>query len=154
MFKRLCILSVILIQALLGTCQSDRLEVFSSVGQSGGIGFTIGETFTSTMQGDDSSFAQGFQQPDQIATDVQEIEPAFELALFPNPSRDFVTIISDVDLCVFDALVFDAQGRKVKQTDMHWNEPTDVSFLARGYYIVHLQSKEGELLAKIPFIRL
>ncbi len=84
-------------------------------------------------------------------TSVQLPEPA-ALKVFPNPAKDFVTLISET---VFrEVIITDMSGRILRKTTVGGSKVTlPVDTLKEGYYILQVKTSEGVLQKKIQVIR-
>ena len=77
------------------------------------ISWTLGETVIETFGSSDLILTQGFQQPIlTVSTFIEDPGLDFQIAAFPNPTREHVNI--SIDLLQADDLiyqVYDMQGR-------------------------------------------
>ena len=71
---------------------------------------------------------------------------AAQVAIYPNPTTNFVTIQS-LDLPILQAKLYTAAGHLVQQQS--FPNQLDVSNYANGLYLLELQTENGIVLKKI-----
>jgi PKD repeat protein len=100
-------------------------------GRLSAAGFTINVVSPQTITG----FVTGIESP-ELASDV---------AIFPNPFTDFITI-SDKTASQSEYNVFTIEGRKVLSGSIYGtNQLVSVSSLSSGIYFLQFISKEGKI---------
>jgi len=88
---------------------------------------------------------------ESIVTNTKNVYPKErDFVLAPNPSSDFVQILS-LDDFSFDIKFHDTQGKLVFQQSIQTNEQIDLSQLPQGLYILSWQ--ENEKMYKRKFVR-
>lgn len=109
----------------------------------GSIAGTIGEAVIITEEGTNNHVTQGFHQPDIYVLHVEGREDIV-INVFPNPTQDYLNIVSPVPL---NMAVYDASGNLVDTVFINdASSPYDVSHLSRGVYM--LVFTEGEQTSK------
>lgn len=77
-----------------------------------------------------------------LSTDSFDIKGS---KIYPNPANDFVTIELPDSIYGADVLVFDMQGRKVKETTISLeNNRVDLAGLNSGSYILNIKTENGQ----------
>ncbi len=150
---RLAIFVTFLLSAAGLTSQSLSQSVVASSGGNGtgegiSIQWTIGETFTETLQGDALILTQGFHQTDLIVTSIDEISGVeVEILAFPNPATEHVTIgVHDDSYTGMTYRLADFLGNILAVGALDGFE-TQVSFskLQSGVYFLVVSSSEQHL---------
>src|SRR5690606_10974907 len=71
--------------------------------------------------------------------------------LFPNPTKDIVTITISENIGIETITMYDTNGKMVKE--QHCENKSEVSLsieiLATGTYLLHIQTKEGTAVKKV-----
>lgn len=80
--------------------QSAEPSVVNSAGGQGesasmSIVWSLGEVVTETFQSEDKVLTQGLLQPEIIVTMVENFETRVSVDVFPNPTREWLTIRSE-----------------------------------------------------------
>ena len=68
--------------------------------------------------------------------------------IFPNPTKDLLTIQNQIDFDIDGVVLYDTLGRKV----MEYSEATesiDVSNLTAGIYFIHITTDRGIVTKKV-----
>ncbi len=78
---------------------------------------------------------------------VSSYEDAFEV--FPNPAHDRINLDLSKLKSIHSVIVYTIMGQRMKQIDpVNLNRPIDISSLARGIYIVAIETDKGVLNKK------
>ena len=89
--------SVVIIICFFGTTVHAQ-EVIATAGShgetaSGSLNWTVGEPLIETLSDGTSTLTQGFQQSKLTVTAIGDMKvPGIELSVYPNPTKDFITI--------------------------------------------------------------
>ncbi len=76
--------------------------------------------------------------------------------IFPNPASDFVLITDLPSAETFIINLFDIQGKKLKNIDVHQNNgvlKVDISDVPNGFYLIQCKSRTGDITRKISIAR-
>lgn len=154
--KRL-ILSLICLSLFgFGICQSKTLELNPAAGDeftASGItlSWTIGEGVIETFSNNEIVLTQGFQQPSLKVTLIDESDNInFQLNLYPNPTKDFLTIeMQSENEIACTAELFDMSGklllrRLLKGSEL--KEIIDLTNYSSNMYILRIIDKKNKLL--------
>ena len=148
MRKTLLILGQILFCAALTSAQ----EVIAPQGESysnssGEIQFTLGEMMISTFENGTNTMTQGFHQTKLIISGIEDYASYFEVAIYPNPVLNQLTIkFTDIQFGYHIDLL-DVNGKLVGTQPLVGLESTiDVRALAAGIYMLLLKDEEGQFL--------
>lgn len=137
------------------SAQSLERQVIGSAGDyaTGGnvsLSYTVGETATATLSGGNLILTQGFQQPDDQMTGIDE--PVFngEITVYPNPTSDIVmiNITSDDDLILELTNVSGQQlmNRELVFQSGNYSGQVDLQKYAAGTYLLYLRDSEGRVV--------
>ena len=120
-------------------------EVVSTQGDSysnanGSIDFTIGEVVIKTNSDGSNDLTQGFHQTNWNFLGIEDHDPTYEVAVFPNPTQELLTIRTNSFEHV-TYLFYDAQGKLVLQNNLTAEETSiPVGQLATGSYSLILNN--------------
>ncbi|MCB4809226.1 T9SS type A sorting domain-containing protein [Tamlana sp. 62-3] len=111
----------------------------------GSISYSVGQVFYSTMNDSDYLFYEGVQQTiTAISTaneDVDIISPEIDVLIYPNPTKDFVTLKSSgLDFNKDNSYrVFNYQGKLINKKPIANNETQiNLNYLSTGLYIIQV----------------
>ncbi len=77
---------------------------------------------------------------------VLEIEPDFNVTVFPNPATDAITIGIESVEHNFELIVFDHTGKEVLKTELHdLISMIDLKQLEVGFYSYIIRSSSGQV---------
>jgi hypothetical protein len=98
-----------------------------ATGAGGSSSYTVGQVVYTTATGTNGSVAQGVQQPYEISvtTGVKETTINLELAVYPNPTTDFLQL--NVGIQKFESIsfhLFDMQGKLIESNKLTSNNTT------------------------------
>ena len=98
--KKLYIVFVAVLAFSYGRAQSLQPFVVASQGDyftsaGGSISWTLGEIMGETYTSTNNMLTQGFQQPQDQATGIQELKGDIAVSVFPNPFSSALTISSE-----------------------------------------------------------
>lgn len=128
-------------------------QVLSSSGasgqnSSGSISYSLGELVIDTKVNGTTIITQGFQQTQIIVTAIAEPSvTGFSMAVFPNPTNDFVTLkIENGEILNLEFVLFDSHGRFLLKEQLTGSEKK-VSFeqLNPGAYFIKIVENGMEL---------
>ena len=90
--KKLVLLLALL--PVLAMAQPDVIASGGGYGESSSVkmSYTIGQTVTATVSGNNAIVTQGFQQPEYVIVKVDETGSDIELNIYPNPTVSDVTL--------------------------------------------------------------
>lgn len=78
-----------------------------------------------------------------LITNVMHIFSIHEMKLFPNPSKDIITIELGKNIQNNTVQIFTAQGKLVWNRNNYFNKNIDVSMLSAGDYIIKVNDLNG-----------
>ena len=99
MKKTITLLCALVMWVALLRAQSISPQVIGSTGTfatagSYSLSYTVGEAATATLTGSNNIITQGFQQPNDAYTGLQNInEPALNAQLYPNPATTEINLV-------------------------------------------------------------
>ncbi|MEM7382127.1 MAG: LamG-like jellyroll fold domain-containing protein, partial [Bacteroidota bacterium] len=79
---------------------------------------------------------------DPITTSLEELEDKTKITLWPNPSSNEVTIVSDEPVVGYR--IFDISGKQIKQLSSAENNIVNVNLLPAGMYILEVFTTQGK----------
>ncbi len=78
-----------------------------------------------------------------------ELGPEVQFKLFPNPTNDFITLITPMDVVNSNVEIYSIQGKAIKSLKMTKNSyEIDISDLESGMYFIRLQTSSGTAIKK------
>ncbi len=135
--------------------QSETLEVNPAAGDeftAEGItlSWTIGEGVIETFSNNEMVLTQGFQQPTLKVTLIDEsVEGDFHFDVYPNPTRDFLTIsFSSENEINCSTQLFDMSGKLLYSKNIKGKELTeniDLTKYSSNIYILRIIDTNGKL---------
>lgn len=145
--KRILIIIVFYLTCLTAFAQ----EVISSAGEtktvaSYELSWTIGEPIIETVAGT-NNLTQGFHQSNLTVTAISYLLiPELEIKVFPNPTQAFVTIKFNELPENTDFLLYDLNGRVLKQAEIYSSETIlNLHEYASGSYILKLVQNKNSI---------
>ncbi|HOW24406.1 MAG TPA: T9SS type A sorting domain-containing protein [Bacteroidales bacterium] len=80
--------------------------------------------------------------------DINDLNPAQKTGpvIFPNPSGDILSILSDSE--IRQVIIYDAWGQMVKNISGYDLETMNISDLPMGLYIIGIRDNQGEFIKK------
>lgn len=114
------------------------------------ISWTIGEGVIETFSNNEIVLTQGFQQPRLKITLIEESDDiTFQIDVFPNPTKDFLTInlLSENDISCTTALL-DISGKLLLTKRFKGKELTeniDMTNYSSNMYILKITDNKGKL---------
>jgi hypothetical protein len=143
---------VVIILSAMADCSAQKiirssLSSFGNAVQEDGSLFrqTIGQPSSTTVFVNENTFLQqGFQQPVIDLNSNSSIEKECTIYLSPNPATDIVRVKFSEEIGANQISIFDMMGKIhfSLSTDNPYYE-IDVSKLAKGIYMVNVESKSG-----------
>ena len=115
--KKLLLLIILISTALFATSQGIVQQVYGSAGSyySNGtysLSSTIGETITATFNSTNNFLTQGFQQPNYLATLVEDFDKNADIKVYPNPADYYINIdMGSTNLNDYMFELFDVTGK-------------------------------------------
>lgn len=121
----------------------------TATGTGGTASYSIGQVTYHSVTGGGNTVAEGLQQPYEISvvTGTANSEIQLQYSVYPNPSRDQVTLtVEDVKPGDLSFSVFDAQGKLLLQRDIQ-SASTQIPMedLNNGMYYIHLLKNKKEV---------
>ena len=140
-------------------------QVVASAGRSAVLSgrhwtYTVGEPIIMTLTGSSHVLTQGFNQPEfaRVVSTTELDLDAWQLAVFPNPTTDFLTVRYAADRnSGLIATVFDLLGKIVympRELPLAQGSEIDCSAWLPGVYLLQLQDPASGATATVRFIRL
>jgi len=123
-------------------------DYFTNV--NGSLSWTLGEIAIETLNEENAILTQGFQQSNFTMVTLREIENDYEIRLFPNPTRDILSIDfynlsnpSKIEICLMDL-----QGKVIwtEKIDTSKSKNFDIAHLATGMYLVRLTDTSRNII--------
>lgn len=155
------LLTTLLLIAAVATVSAQSLErqVIASTGgysEANGVSlsFTVGEPVIETAVSGSVVLTQGFQQPDDITTGIND-KPSVTVnyTVFPNPTANTITIDLQSDKNVeVELALYDLGGQRISMLDRKTRvegtaqEEMDLTNLAAAQYILVLSDVNGKPL--------
>lgn len=118
-----------------------------ATGSSGTVSYSVGQSIYTTNTGISESIAQGVQQPFEISivTGINETAIDLEIAVFPNPTTNFLTLSIEE----FQGLSFqliDFQGKLIDSEELKENTSIiKTEGLKSGTYILNIISDDQSI---------
>lgn len=134
-------------------------EVISSQGDSytdasGSIDFTIGEVVIETVGDASNDLTQGFHQTNWSFVGIDDIDPSFEVKVFPNPV-DYYLIIKSSDYTNKTYELYDANGKVISDGHLVDEETTiDTRELLPASYFIRIKNEKQLDLKIIKLIKI
>lgn len=112
--------------------------------------WTIGEPMIATYSNASNQLTQGFHQTNLMITSVEEIEPAFSVSVFPNPTTAILSLSLGGEYANdLKWSLVDVAGRERKTGQINSaaaNYQLDVQELEQGIYFLQLSTTENQIL--------
>ncbi len=151
------LLLVVLI-SLVTYCKISAQEIVASAGESlqsstTSVAFTLGELAISTETSGNIIITQGFHQSFSEITEALAVaNEAIAVSVFPNPSSDFLNIISESDE-ELQYILYNLLGSKVASGAFVKNKQLNIEHYAKATYLLLLTNKKDQLIQsfKIQF---
>ncbi|WP_052591931.1 T9SS type A sorting domain-containing protein [Aureispira sp. CCB-QB1] len=109
------------------------------------VDWTVGEVFTTTINGTNSMVSQGFHQPHLVVSPLKNVEkPLIYISTFPNPTTSKINVQIDEQIPSNLRFILSSNDGKVIQkllpmtNEKQWS--IDISDLPTGTYFLSLQS--------------
>jgi len=134
-------------------------EIISTQGDyftngTGSLSWTIGEPITETYSSASNDLSQGFQQTELQATLVEEAIIDITVQIYPNPVSDFLNISIDQQKINHSFLIFDAQGKLLKnEVILSSSSIIDFSLYTKGIYFLKIQNKDKQLIKTYKIVK-
>jgi hypothetical protein len=107
------------------------------------IDWTLGETVTSTYTGSDM-LTQGFHQPNLTITSLNDSETECSVAIFPNPSTDFVQLQFKDPKEIFVVELFTVDGKLLESKQTSSALKLDMMNYKAGTYLLSVKNKSAK----------
>lgn len=135
-------------------------EVVSSNGDSQSaagyeVSWTVGEVVIATMTGGTNTLTHGFHQTQITVTAVSDLLlPGLEIKVFPNPTKEFITIqfseyIEDTRYAIYDLRGKLIENRLINSADTEIN----LKSYASGQYILKLTNSSRQAIQTFQVIK-
>ncbi|TVR41656.1 MAG: T9SS C-terminal target domain-containing protein [Cryomorphaceae bacterium] len=134
-------------QTLIGSAGTEH------AGNNAQLSWSLGEIAVQTLEGA-VTLTQGFQQVDQISTDVPEWSSLTGMNLYPNPcSTQLFLAIEEPGQ--FDVEIYDMNGRVVlhQQAGFSSLNELNVMNLTNGHYVLRIRETHGAQSQTFQFIK-
>ena len=107
------------------------------------VSWSIGEPVTETAVGSNARLTQGFEQPRfNLTIGMVEIEAAWSISVYPNPTADMLSVELAEDHVDANAVLFDAAGKRAIEQRITARRTTlDLSALPAGEYLLDLRDR-------------
>lgn len=160
---KLLFLAPLLLLGWSGSAQSLSMQVIASGGDAfSGGGYTLtttaAELTATTLTGASLLLTQGFQQPDDGPTAVENRSDDGTLRLFPNPAVNSIRLlIADPKLQDLRAVLYDISGRALQE---HLDQNAgaaersivfNLDALAPSVYVIRLEQADGSAVHSFRF---
>ena len=142
MKQKKLILMIVLFSAIIST---KAQEVVSSSGDyqetsSGSLSWTIGEPITETAT-NGNILTQGFQQSGITVTNITELNTKLNVSIFPNPTNEFVKIVSSEDRD-YTIQLFNISGKLLVEKEINKIDNTiNMNEFTNGTYLLKITNK-------------
>ncbi|MFM7310701.1 MAG: T9SS type A sorting domain-containing protein [Flavobacteriales bacterium] len=112
---------------------------------SGSVSYSIGQVSYEHIDGPAGTLYEGVQQPYELfVVSIDESMLDVSFALFPNPTRDYITISMEHFQDGLSMAIFDLQGQLMMDTPLlHSNQALNVQHWAPSSYIVRIRNSSG-----------
>ena len=136
------ILMIVLFSTIIST---KAQEVVSSSGNyqetsSGSLSWTIGEPITETAT-NGNTLTQGFQQSGITVTNITELNTELNVSVFPNPTNEFVKIVSSEDRN-YTIQLFNISGKLLVEKEINKTDNTiNMNEFTNGTYLLKITNK-------------
>ena len=136
------ILMIVLFSTIIST---KAQEVVSSSGNyqetsSGSLSWTIGEPITETAT-NGNTLTQGFQQSGITVTNITELNTELNVSVFPNPTNEFVKIVSSEDRD-YTIQLFNISGKLLVEKEINKTDNTiNMNEFTNGTYLLKITNK-------------
>ena len=133
------------------TAQSIEPEVLATsgahfVGTNAELSWTIGEVIIETVSNTGNIITQGFHQPNDLVTTVEESLPNhIQVNVFPNPVTEKITVTIDNNTLELIAVIYDMTGRQLISKKIGYLQKTiefNVVDFANAGYLLNIHSKD------------
>lgn len=158
--KRTALLAfaIIILTFYLSQTKAYAQEVLATAGESfqtssSQISFTVGQLMNETVSNNTILVTQGFHQTFDEAVAVLDVpDLALAIQVYPNPSYDFLKIVSEDDQEIHYTL-YNLLGLKIANGKFHNNTQLAIERFAKGHYQLLLTNPQQQLLQtfKIQF---
>jgi hypothetical protein len=125
-----------------------------ATGLGGTASYSVGQVVYTTATGTKGSVAQGVQQPYEISTTVgiKETSISLELAVYPNPTTDYLTLkVADFETLNFQLV--DLQGKIIENKKVTASNTTiKMEELPKAVYFINV-TKGNQLIKTFKVIK-
>lgn len=151
--KHLLLTGIAIAMATMMFGQNVDQQVISSSGgdMSSGqysLSWTLGEPVTATHENQNIILTQGFHQPMDLPTGIDE-EQEGDILVYPNPTRDQLHFDLPTRLSVVDVRVHNLHGKVISgHSGITDSRTVDLNNLAAGTYILSIINPENQEVEK------
>ena len=118
------------------------------------VSWTIGEPVIATGSSGSYSLTQGFHQPKLSVTPTEIFADDFNIEVYPNPTREFVTINSDQLLENAEYALFSLSGEKLMEGEItSRTTKLNLENRASGSYVLKLSQKNSRPLQTFKIVK-
>lgn len=100
---------------------------------------------------DNLRFMYSIHVKNESLTSVKEEDLSFDVTLYPNPTKETLTVSSSAEFNNPNAKIYSLSGRLIKSIDdtsIHGKIEIDVSNLSKGIYLLRLRDNERTVTKK------
>jgi len=137
----------------ISVCQAQE-SANASGGVASGIGgtvaYSIGQVAYTYESGSNGDISHGVQQPYEIyAVGLEEESNNISLAVFPNPSSDYLTLkFDDYSNELMDYQIFDLNGKLIKNERINMDQTQiDLTSFVNGTYFIEIIKESKKIQA-------
>jgi hypothetical protein len=150
--KRPLLIAAFLLVVSLSYGQSD-LQVVAPAGGNGQssdtqVSWTLGETVTTTVTGENNTLTQGFQQPNLLVTAIKtEFDCAFAVNAFPNPTGNILMVhVENIEIRDLQYVLLDLNGKILEKKLLEGNiTAVSIENYPAGIYLLKIKQSGDEI---------
>jgi hypothetical protein len=112
------------------------------------LSWTLGEPVTATHENQNIILTQGFHQPMDVPTGIDEQQEG-EILVYPNPTRDQLHFDLPTNLSVVDVRIHDLHGKVISgHSAITGSRTINLNNLASGTYILTIINPKNQEVEK------
>lgn len=117
------------------------------------IQFTIGELATETLNNDEVTITQGFNQPTFTITSIEDNPLVnIDIEVFPNPVAEILSLKIDKPYDDIRWVLFDIDGKQIKKGELENGNQIEFQEFSQGTYILTVM-KEDNMIESFRVIK-
>ncbi len=111
------------------------------------LDWTMGEPVTVTFAVGSDMLTQGFQQPNLLATSINNVETDYSVLVFPNPSIDFIQLQFHNLKQILTIDLFSSDGKLLQSKEVNTVSELqiDMSKYAAGTYLLSVKDSNSKI---------